>query len=115
MQHVVDAPVGLRSLDRGDAGRLFDDANQALVAGCAGAVDAGIDVGDVVADGAETQIGFNVADGGRKSLGVVVTGAEDVEGETLRAFCAYAGELFELIDEARHGFGKFRHGDEGIE
>jgi hypothetical protein len=115
VEDVEDSVEVLGFVDGGDVGGLFDDANQALVAGCAGAVNAGIDVGDVVADGAETQIGFNVADGGRKSLGVVVTGAEDVEGETLRAFCAYAGELFELIDEARHGFGKFRHGDEGIE
>jgi hypothetical protein len=32
-----------------------------------------------------------------------------VEGKALRALGANAGELFQFIDQARHGFGKLGH------
>ena len=52
VEDVVDAVVAARLFDGGDVGGLFDDADDVLVADGAGAVAAGIDVGDVVADGA---------------------------------------------------------------
>jgi hypothetical protein len=58
---------------------------------------------------AETKIGLNVAHGCGKSFGVFVAGAQDVESQTLRAFGADARKLFQLIDQAGHGFGEFRH------
>ncbi len=75
----------------------------------AGAVDAGIDVSDVVADRAETEVGLDVAHGGGEGFGIFVAGAKNVESQTLCALCANARELFQLIDQARHGFGKFGH------
>ena len=111
VEDVEDSVEVLGLLDGGDVGRLFDYADQPLVARRAGAVDARVDVGDVVADGAEAQIGLDVADGSRQRLGIFVARAQDVERQALRAFGAHAGELFQLIDQARHGFGKFGHGE----
>jgi len=109
VQHVVDAVEVVRLLNGGDVGGLLDHADQALVAGCAGAIDAGVDVGDVIAHRAQAQVGLDVAHGGGEGFGIFVAGAQDVEGQPLRAFRADAGELFQLVDQARHRFGKFRH------
>ena len=49
MEDMVDAVEVLGLFDGGDVGWLLDHAHQSLVAGGAGAVDAGIDVGNVIA------------------------------------------------------------------
>ena len=87
MEDVVDAVVAAGFFDGGDVGGLFDDADEALVAGGRGAVEAGVDVGDVVADGAEAERGFEGADGVGERGGVGVGRAQDVEGEALRGAC----------------------------
>ena len=110
VQDVEDSVEVLGLFYGGDVGRLFDYADQALVAGGAGAVDAGVDLGNVVADRAETKIGLHIANSGGQRIGVFVAGAENVERKTLRAFGADAGELFQLIDQARHGFSESGHG-----
>ena len=104
VQDVEDAVPGAGLFDGADIGWLLDDAHQALIAGGAGAVEAGIDVGDVVADGTEAEALFDVADCGGKSYSILVIGAQDVKGEALRGFVADAGQLAQLFDEARHGF-----------
>ena len=68
---MVDAVEVARLFDGGDVGGLLDHADQFLIAGGTAAIDAGIDVGDVVADGAQAQLGLHVADGGGERLGVV--------------------------------------------
>ena len=93
MEDVVDAVVAAGLFDGGDVGGLFEDADDVLVADGAGAVVAGVDVGDVVADGAEAELGAEDEDGFGEGTGVVVGGAEDVEGEALRGFGADSGEL----------------------
>ena len=113
MQNVIHAIVVAGLLDGGDVGWLFHDANQALVAGGAGAVDAGIDIGDVVADGTEMQTGLQLADGVGEELGVFVAGAQDVKSEALRSLAAYAGKFLEFVDEASHGLGKLGQRDLG--
>ncbi|HKE26648.1 MAG TPA: hypothetical protein VKB88_30045 [Bryobacteraceae bacterium] len=97
-------------LDGGDVGGLLDHADQALIAGRAAAIAAGIDIGDVVADGAQAQAGLDVTHGGRQGFGVVVAGAQDVEGQPLRAFAAHAGQLLQFLDQSRHRFCEFGHG-----
>ena len=109
VQHVIDAVVVACLLDGRDVGRLLHHANQPLVAGGAAAVDAGIDVGDVVALRAQVQLGLDVADGAGQRLRVVVAGAQDVKSEALRALAAHAGQLFQLVYEARHGLSESRH------
>src|SRR5579864_3887189 len=109
MQDVEDSVEVLCLVNRGDVGRFFDDTDQALVARGTGAVDTGIDVGNVVADRAETKISFDVADSDGEGFGVFIAGAEDVKSQALRALGSYARELFQLIDQARHGFGESVH------
>jgi hypothetical protein len=68
-----------------------------------------VDVGDVIADGAEVEIGFDVAHGGGKSFGIVLARAEDMEGKPLRALAADSRQLLEFVDKPGHRLGKFRH------
>jgi hypothetical protein len=56
VEDVVDAVVAAGLFDGGDVGGLFDDADDALVARGVGAVGAGVDVGDVVAERAEAEV-----------------------------------------------------------
>ena len=72
VQDVVNALVSACPLDGGDAGGFFDNADEALVAGRTGTVDAGIHVGDVIADGAKAEGGFEAADGIGQRGGIVV-------------------------------------------
>jgi len=104
-----DSVKVLGLFDGGDVGGFLDNANEMLIACGTGAVDAGIDIGDVVTNGAKAEISLNVAYSGGESFGIFVAGAENVECEALSAFGSYTGELFKLVDQARHGFGKFGH------
>jgi len=106
VEDVVEAVVAAGFFDRGDVGGLFDDADLASIAGGTGAVETGIDVGDVVAEGAEAERGFEGADGVGEGVGVGVRRAQDVEGEALRGARADTGELAEFVDEPRHGSGE---------
>jgi hypothetical protein len=106
---MIDAVEMFGFFDGGDVGGLFEHANQALVAGCAGAVDAGVDVGDVIAEGTEAKAGFDVADRGCKRFGVFVTGAQNVEGKSLRALRANTRQLLQFVNQTGHRFSKLRH------
>src|ERR1700741_232301 len=90
VEYVIHAVVAARFFNRGDVGRLFDDANEALVAGRAGAIQARIDVSNVVADGAEPQARLHFAHSVSQCVRVLIAGSKDVKGEPLRAFGAYA-------------------------
>ena len=106
VEYVIDAGVGAGLLDGVDIGGLFDDADQMRVARGAGAVGAGVDVGDVVADGAEVQMLLEGADGVGERGGVGVGRTQDVEGVALRSLGADAGQLAEFVDEPGHGLGE---------
>jgi hypothetical protein len=105
VENVVDTLKSACALDRVDAGRFLDYADDALVAGRAGAVGAGIDVGDVVADGAEAQTCLEPAHGFSEGRSIVVGGAQDMEGEALGTLCADAWELLQFFNEPGHGLG----------
>ena len=109
VEHVVDAVEMARLFDGGDVGGLLDHADELLIAGGTAAVHAGIDVGNVVADGAQTQLGLDVANGGGQSFGVVRAGTQDVKGEALGALAADSRQLLEFVDEPGHRLGKFGH------
>jgi len=108
VQHVIHTVVAPRFLNGSDVRRLFDNADQALVAGGTAAIHAGIDVRDVVAYRAEMKAGLNLPDGFSKQLGIFVTSAQDVKGEALRRLAADARQLLEFLDEPRHRLCKFR-------
>ena len=109
MQHVIDAVVEARLFDGCNVGGLFNHTYQPLVARWVRAVSAWIDIGDVVADGAEVKLFFEIADRRGKGLGVFSAGAQDVKGHSLGALAAYAGEFLEFIDELSHRLGKLGH------
>ena len=110
MQHVVDAAIA-GALHRVDVGWLFDHADQPLVARGAGAIGAGIDVGNVVADRTQPQAGLEPAHGLGQCGSVVVAGAQDVEGEALGSFGSHPGELLQFVNEPGHGLGIACHSD----
>ena len=72
VQDVEDSVEVLGLFDGGDVGGLLDHADQALVASGAGAVDARIDICDVVADRAEAEVGLDVTHGGGEGFGVFI-------------------------------------------
>src|SRR6476661_2459113 len=109
MEHMENSVEVLCLFNGRDVGWLFDHADQSLIARWAGAIRARIDVGDVVANRAQAQIGFDIAHRGSQGLSIFVARAENVESQALRALGSDAWKLFQLIDQARHGFGKFRH------
>ena len=47
VQHVIDAVVRARLLDGSDVRGFFHDANQALVAGCAGTIGTRVNISDI--------------------------------------------------------------------
>ena len=109
VQYVVDAIEMPRLFDCSDVGWFLEHADQLLVAGWTGAIDTGIDVGDVVADRTQAQIGFDIANCGRKRFSVVFARAQNMKRQTLGALAADARQLLELIDEPGHRLRKFGH------
>ena len=106
---MVDAVKMPRLFDCGDVGRFFDHADQFLISGGTAAIYAGIDVGDVVADRAQTQLGLDVSDGGGEGFGIVFARSQNMKGETLRALAADSRQLLEFVDQPGHRFGKLGH------
>ncbi len=109
VKDVIDTVEMTRLFDGGNVCRFLDHTDQFLVARRTGAVFARVNVGNVVADGAEMEIGFDVAYGGGKGFRIVFARTEDVEGEPLRALAADSRQLFEFVDEPGHRLGKFGH------
>ena len=109
MQHVVTAIEMAGLLDRRDIGGFLHHANLALVAGGAGTINARINIGNIVADGAEAQAGFHIAHGSGQRLGIVVAGAQNVKREPLRGLAADARQFLQLVNKARHRLSKSRH------
>lgn len=110
MQHVVDAVKMAGLLDGSDIRGFLHHAYKALVAGGVAAVGAGIDVGDVIADRAQAEIGLDVANGGGERFRIGVARAQDMEGEALGALASDPGQLFQFVNEPGHRLGKARHG-----
>src|SRR5581483_11005930 len=82
VQHVIDAVVRSRFFYRGNVGWLFHHTHEALVACGAGAIDTRLDIGDVVADGAEVQALLEISDRRRQGFGLVFTAAQNMKGKT---------------------------------
>src|ERR1700722_7223512 len=95
--------------DGGDVGRLLNYADLFLIAGGTAAVDAGIDVRNIVAGGAEAQLGLYILDGGGEGLGVVGTRTKNMKRQALGGFAAYSWKLLEFVDQPRHWLSETRH------
>lgn len=75
VEHVIDAVIAARFLDRGNVGWFFDNANQALIARGAAAIYAGINVGNIAANRAKMKTGLDLTNRLGKQVGVFVAGA----------------------------------------
>ena len=106
MQYVIDALVAsigtFGSLNRRDAGWLFHDAYQAMVAGRAGAVGAGIDIRDVIADRAKAQISLKAMHRLCQRSRIFIARAQDMKCEPLGAFGAHPGQLLQFFNQPGH-------------
>ena len=110
-QHVIDTLELARPLDRRDVLRLFDDADEVLVAVRARAVRARVGVGDAVADRAVGDAILQLADRVGQPLGLFARRLQDVKREPLRALRADAGQALQLLDEANKRLWKERQSD----
>ena len=99
-EHVVEAAVFVGALDRDHVGGLLHHADQRLVAAGVLADLAARPLGEVEADLAEPDLLLHLADRVGEAEGVVVVGAQDVEGESLGGALADARQLGELGDQA---------------
>jgi len=75
MKHMVDAIEVASLLDGGDVRWLFDDTHQSLIARGAAAVNAGIDIRDVVADRTESKALLDVANSASECVCILVARA----------------------------------------
>ena len=87
MKDVVYPVIGACLFDGGDVGGLFEDTDEVMVAGGTGAVDAWVDVGDVVADGAEAEVLLDLADGDGERLRVFSMVPMLVGSSTTQTIC----------------------------
>src|SRR5579883_904733 len=108
-ENVVHAAVGARFFDSENVVRFLDDADAALIAIRADAVQTGVGIGDVVADGALADFFLGVANGVGESQRVLGCGAEQMKGEALGGFLANAGEMLEFVDETFDWSGEIGH------
>jgi hypothetical protein len=82
-----------------DVLRLFNDADNTLIAGGTAAEDAGIDIGGVAADRAVRHLIFDVAQRLAKAIGLLARRLEEMERQTLRAFGPDARKPTKLVNE----------------
>src|SRR5271166_2200387 len=111
VQYVIHTVVVAGLLDGGNIGGLLHHAHQPLITRGAGAVGAGIDLGDVVADGAQAQVRLDLANCARQQFSIFVAGTQDVKSQTLRALAAHAGQFLQLFNESSHGLGESGQND----
>ena len=102
-EHVVEAAVLGRPLDRNAGRRLLDDADDGAVAARVEADPAHLVLGEVAALAAEAHPLLHVLDRLRERQRLVLLRAEQVEGEPLSRTRADAGKARQLRDEVVHG------------
>jgi hypothetical protein len=109
VQYVVSAIEVFCFFNRRDVGRFLYHTYNPLVASRATAVNARIDVGNVVADGAEAKAGFHITHGRGQAFRVSIAGTQNVEGKALSALAPDSRKFFQFVNEPGHWLGKFRH------
>ena len=98
-EHVVDAAVLVRALDREKVGGLLDDADDRPVAARVRADAAELLLGQIPALTAEPDSLLHLADRVCEREGLLLGDAEDVERKPLRRARAHAREAGELRDQ----------------
>src|SRR5699024_12168490 len=98
-EHVVAPVVGAGAFNGDDVLGFFDDAQQSGVAVFVAANGTDFVFGDVEADFAQPDLGFDLGDRIGQGDHVFFGGFQDVEGDALGRFGADAGQPAQLIDE----------------
>ena len=110
MEHVIPPPELARRLNADDVVRLFHYDHGLGIARGIAAILAEVAIADVVAEGADAKLVFDVEDGLGEALGVLAAGAQHVEGDALRGLLADAWKALEFGDEPGERFGEIGHG-----
>ena len=96
---MVQAAELVCALDRHHVLGLFDDADRGAIPPRVAADPAGLGLGDVEADLAETDLLRDLTQRVREALHVGLVGLQDVEGNSLGALRADAGQPAQFVDE----------------
>src|SRR5215470_2341244 len=99
MVKAVELP---RFFHRLDIRGVFDGADNLSVARSAGAENARVLVGDVIANGALADFFFRLADRVGKSERLAAIRAQQVKREPLRGLLSDAGQAFQLVNQTRN-------------
>ena len=102
-EHVVEAAVLVRPLERDDVDRLLDDADRRVVAARVEADPAGLVLGQVAALAAEADALLHLHERARERERLLRRPLEDVEREPLRRALPDPGQARELRDEVLDG------------
>ena len=107
-EHVVEAVVGVRALERDDVDGLLDDADRRVVAAAVEADRAGLLLGQVAALAAEANALLHLGERRGESERLLGRPLQDVEGKPLRGPLPDSGQARQLRDEvldrgAEHG------------
>ena len=106
---MIEAGVLARFFYGQNVVRLLDDADNFPIARGAGAVQAGVAVGNVVADAALVNIQFGLANGFGKGQGLFRRDAQEMKGQALRGLLPDTRETLEFVEQFDDGFGKIRN------
>ena len=104
-EHVVEAAVLVRPLERDQVDRLLDDADDGAVAARVEADRAELLLGQVAALAAEADALLHLLDRRRERERLVLADREQVEREPLRRARADSGQARQLRDEVVDGRG----------
>ena len=102
-EDVIHAPPDTGGFEGDDISRLFHDADGVLIASRVAAHAADGFFGEVEADGAAADCGFDIADGICQRGGFCGGDIEDVIGEAFGGFATDSGQFTEFIDESGDG------------
>jgi hypothetical protein len=105
-EHVVEAPIFVRPLERDEVGRLLHDADERAIPPLVATDLAALLLGQIPAFGAEADAVLHVADRVRERLCFVLRDTQEVEGEAVRRSRADSGQSRQLRDEVLDGRGE---------
>jgi len=93
VQHVVSAIEMPCFFDRRNVRGFLNHTDQPLITGGTAAVGARVDIGDVIANGTQPEVRFDITYGARQRFRVGIAGAQDVKGQPLSALASDSREL----------------------
>src|SRR5437763_12492774 len=109
MQHMIDAVVVSGLFNRCDVCGFLDNAYETLVSRGTGTINAGINISDVVANGAKPKARLYFVNSTRQCRRILFARTQDVKSQALSRLTPNTRKFFELVDQASHRFSKAGH------